>query len=417
VSPTTHTVATRAAAAAPVGGGGGRGQEELPHPPRADAAARCLAPPTLLHAVADRLVIGVNARPQRRPPVRRDCDPRGAGAADVRPPPGAGVATLPLHVCGGRKGGWKRWRDYLPPYVAPVRSSWQQRWRVRPLVGSRVSPRLLLPPLATGSQAVGAGSAQGGRWSLDGRMDSAKGAPRGVAATVARPPPLDRLAPRRGRSWGEEARGGGCEPRRQSGRGSCPAPWRGAGNGSGRVCRGRVLACCRGMPCVGLIAMTLHVHYVPCETVIMFNSVIEHSPYWTNLLLRPSQGSGDSELASSAYSHRGSIEDPQKGRVDGVLKAPSEAIENPCPWMFPAWPTMQPVGQFFRQLMIGLRAGGVYTLPRTALPPRRHGCLPSVPSPRCRQRAQPPPIVTATPIDIQTGFGCRLDVSSSRFRC
>jgi len=63
VSPTIHTVSTRAAAAAPVGGGEGLGQEELPFPPRACAAAGCPATSPPVHAMADHSVIGVGARP------------------------------------------------------------------------------------------------------------------------------------------------------------------------------------------------------------------------------------------------------------------------------------------------------------------------------------------------------------------
>jgi len=190
-------------------------------------------------------------------PVRRAGDPRSGGAVEVGPPPGGGMASQTPHARRGGEGAWECWCVCAEPFVPPVRSGGRRRWRVHPLVGSRAGPRLLLSPSATGFQAVVLGSVSGGRGSLDGRTASANGAPCGVAATAARPPPPYRLATCRRRSWGEEARGGGRRPRRKGSRGSFPAPWPGAGNGSERACRGRVLACCRGMPCVGLDAMTL----------------------------------------------------------------------------------------------------------------------------------------------------------------
>jgi len=225
--------------------------------PRACAAAGCRTPSPPVHAVAVRCVIRVGARPQGASPFRRAGDPRSGSAVEVGPPPGRAMAPQLPHARHGGQKGWGCWCIYALSFVAPVRSGGRRRRRVRPLVGSCAGPRLLLSPTATGSQAVVAGSVSGGRGSLDWRNVSANGAPCGVAATAARPPPPSRLATRRRRSRGEEARGGGCRPRRQSGRECFPAPWRGAGNGSGRACRGRVLACCRGMPCVSLIAMTL----------------------------------------------------------------------------------------------------------------------------------------------------------------
>jgi len=267
VSPPTQTVATRAAAAAPVGGGGGLGREELPLPPRACEAAGYPTPSPSIHAVADRRFIDVGTRPRVRSPVRRAGDPRSGRAVEVEPPPGGGVAPLPPHAGCGEEGGWGRCSVYALPFVAPVWSGGRQRWCVRPLVDSRAGPRLLLSPSATGSQAVGVGSVPVGRGSLDGRTVSANGGPCGrMAATPWRSdgsgptaPPY-RLATRCWRSWGEEARGGGRGPRQQRGRGSCSAPWRGAGSCSERASRGRVLACCWGMPCVGLITMTLDRH-------------------------------------------------------------------------------------------------------------------------------------------------------------
>ena len=107
VSPTTHTVATRAAAAAPVGGGGGLGREELPVPSRACAAVGCPVTSLPVHAMADadHRVIGVGARPQGISPVRRAGGPCSGGAVEVGPPPGGGMAPQPPHARRGGEGG------------------------------------------------------------------------------------------------------------------------------------------------------------------------------------------------------------------------------------------------------------------------------------------------------------------------
>jgi len=154
VSPTTHTVATRAAAAAPVGGGGGLGRKELPLPPRACAAAGCPATSPPVHAITDYRVIGEGARPQGISTVRRAGDPCSGGAVEVGPPPGGGIAPQPPHARSGGEGGWGCSCVCALSFVAPVRSGGRRRWRVRPLVGSHAGPRLLLSPSATGSQAA-----------------------------------------------------------------------------------------------------------------------------------------------------------------------------------------------------------------------------------------------------------------------
>jgi len=73
----------------------------------------------------------------------------------------------------------------------------------------------------------------------------------------------------------------------------------------------------------------------PGQIVLAFNSCIEHSRYWTSLFWRPLRATnyetGASEPASSAYSHRRSIEDPC---IDGSLKAHRSPIENPSRWRF-----------------------------------------------------------------------------------
>jgi len=106
VSPTTHTVATRAPAAAPVGGGGGLGREELPLPPRVCAAAGCSATPPPMHAVTDHRVSGVGARPQGISSVRRAGGPCSGGAVEVGPPPGGGMAPQLPHARRGGEAGW-----------------------------------------------------------------------------------------------------------------------------------------------------------------------------------------------------------------------------------------------------------------------------------------------------------------------
>jgi len=174
----------------------------------------------------------------------------------------------------------------------------------RAAAAARPPPRRWLRRPSSSAAAVGEGRFAGRR---RGKRIRPEGVPRredgfrtGAATprsgdggpTAAAGAPGDSSGP----SWGEEARGGGRGPLPQSGRGSCPAPGRGAGNISGRAYPGRVLACCRGMPCVDLIAMTFHGHEVE-----------KHDPLWSNscrvqLSNRTLTLLGQS-LAASATSH------------------------------------------------------------------------------------------------------------------
>ena len=90
MSPTTHTVSTRAAAAAPVGGGEGLGREELPFPPervrRRGAPPpphRCTPSPTtasLARAHALKAFLPSDVRVIRAAVARSRWDPRRAAA-------------------------------------------------------------------------------------------------------------------------------------------------------------------------------------------------------------------------------------------------------------------------------------------------------------------------------------------------
>ena len=106
VSPTIHTVSTRAAAAAPVGGGEGLGRVELSLPPWACTTAGCPATSLPVPSVTNHGVIGVGARPQGIPPVRRAGGPCSGGAVEVGPPPAGGMAPQPPHARRGGEGGW-----------------------------------------------------------------------------------------------------------------------------------------------------------------------------------------------------------------------------------------------------------------------------------------------------------------------